>query len=209
MELSNLYRYDRAIESIHGKLVGTDEAGRGPLAGPVVAAAVILDTDKPIEGINDSKILTEKRREALFPIICNEAIDVAATVVFPETIDEINILQASLQGMLHSIQKIRSPWNYILIDGNQKIKQLPIDQQRTVVKGDAKSASIAAASVIAKVVRDRLMRYYDKKYPEYGFAKHKGYPTKLHREQILRLGLTSIHRQSFCTHLVGQTSLFE
>lgn len=176
-------------------IAGTDEAGRGPLAGPVVAAAVIMPLDKPITGINDSKKLNEKQREILFPIILNNAISVTATVIDNKKIDELNILRASLLSMKNSIEKLRIKPDIILIDGNKTFEYLC--DKETIVKGDSKSYSIACASIIAKVVRDRLMAYYAKKFPEYQWNDNKGYPTKKHYELIAKYGITELHRKSF------------
>jgi len=176
---------------------GVDEAGRGPLCGPVVAAAVILDKDAHLEGVNDSKKLTEKKREKLYDDIIENAVAVGIGMSDVELIEELNILGATKEAMKQAIDNLSVKPDYVLIDGNQDI-QIDIDRQ-TVVSGDALSESIAAASIIAKVTRDRMLREYDKEYPEYGFAKHKGYGTKQHIEAIKEYGLTPIHRPSFCT----------
>ena len=176
-------------------ICGIDEAGRGPLCGPVVAAAVILPKDKYIEGVNDSKKLSPKKREKLYDDIKKEAISVGIGIVDVDIIEEINILNATKLAMIKAIKP-----DYLLIDGNQLI-DIDIEKQ-TVVSGDAKSESIAAASIIAKVTRDRMLINFDKLYPEYGFAKHKGYGTKIHIEAIKKYGLTPIHRKSFCKKFV-------
>ena len=178
---------------------GTDEAGRGPLCGPVVAAAVILPRGIEIEGLNDSKKLTEKKREKLFDIIKEKAIAYAIAEATPQEIDEINILNASMLAMRRAIEALPVKADFALIDGNcQRGFNIPTE---AVVKGDAKSASIAAASVLAKVTRDRGCIELDKLYPEYGIAKHKGYPTKDHMEAVRKYGPSPIHRVSFLKFL--------
>ena len=185
------------------KLVcGVDEAGRGPLCGPVVAAAVILNKDDMIEGVNDSKKLSEKKRECLYDVIMQKAIAVGVGMSDVDIIEKVNILNATKLAMKQAIKNLKIKPDYVLIDGNQMI-DIDIDAQ-TVVSGDAKSESIAAASIIAKVTRDRLLIEYDKKYTEYGFAKHKGYGTKAHIEAIKKYGLTPIHRASFCSKFVKE-----
>lgn len=174
---------------------GVDEAGRGPLAGPVYAAAVILPKGKVIEGVNDSKKLSEKKREALFDKIKEDALAYSIGVATPEEIDEINILQATFLAMKRAVEGLKIQPQYALIDGN-KTPNLDIEMQ-AVVKGDAKSASIAAASILAKVSRDRYMLDMAEKYPQYQFEKHKGYPTKLHYEMLDKFGPSEIHRQTF------------
>ena len=181
-------------------ICGIDEAGRGPLCGPVVAAAVILPKDKYIEGVNDSKKLSPKKREKLYDDIKKEAISVGIGIVDVDIIEEINILNATKLAMIKAIKDLKIKPDYLLIDGNQLI-DIDIEKQ-TVVSGDAKSESIAAASIIAKVTRDRMLVNFDKLYPEYGFAKHKGYGTKIHIEAIKKYGLTPIHRKSFCKKFV-------
>lgn len=188
--------YDRGYINI----AGIDEAGRGPLCGPVVAAAVILPKDKKIEGVNDSKKLTEKKREMLYDDIMNEAVAVGVGISEVDVIEKVNILNATKIAMKKAIENLKVKPDYCLIDGNQMI-DISIDAE-TVVSGDAKSESIAAASIIAKVTRDRMLIEYDKLYPEYGFAKHKGYGTKAHIEAIKKYGLTPIHRPSFCKKFV-------
>ena len=181
-------------------ICGVDEAGRGPLCGPVVAAAVILPKDKCIEGVNDSKKLSEKKREKLYDDIIENAIAYGVGISDVSVIEEVNILNATKLAMKQAIENLQLKPDYVLIDGNQMI-DIDIDAQ-TVVSGDARSESIAAASILAKVTRDRMLVEYDKKYPEYGFAKHKGYGTKAHIEAIGKYGLTDIHRPSFCTKFV-------
>lgn len=183
----------------YAAVCGVDEAGRGPLCGPVVAAAVILPKDAVIEGLNDSKKLTEKKREKLFDIIKAEAIAYAIAEASAEEIDEINILNASMLAMKRAIEALPVPADFALIDGNCK-RGIPIPAE-TVVKGDAISASIAAASILAKVTRDRQCIELDKEYPEYGIAKHKGYPTKDHMDAVRKYGPAPIHRKSFLKFL--------
>ena len=177
-------------------ICGVDEAGRGPLCGPVVAAAVILPKHACIEGVNDSKKISEKKREKLYDDIMQRAIGISDV----DVIEKVNILNATKIAMKKAIESLSIKPDYVLIDGNQKID---IDiLQETVVSGDAKSESIASASIIAKVTRDRMLRKFDEMYPEYGFAKHKGYGTKAHIEAIKKYGLTPIHRKSFCTKFI-------
>ncbi len=176
-------------------IAGIDEAGRGPLAGPVVAAAVILDPGTVIEGINDSKKLTEKQRDALFDRIMTEAVAVGVGVMDHDAVDRDNILQATLAAMKEAVGGLAQTPDFLLIDGISKV-QLPLPQ-RTIKKGDGCSVSIAAASIIAKVTRDRLMVEYDRLYPGYGLAGHKGYGCQSHLEAIARLGPSPIHRKTF------------
>lgn len=174
---------------------GVDEVGRGPLVGDVVTAAVILDPNNPIEGLNDSKKLSEKKRLALLPEIKEKALAWAVGRCSPEEIDELNILQATMVAMQRAISGLKVQPDLALIDGN-RCPQLPMDSQ-AVVKGDLRVAEISAASIIAKVVRDQEMEELDKQYPQFGFAKHKGYPTKAHFEAIEQHGVISEHRKSF------------
>lgn len=182
-------------------IAGVDEAGRGPLAGPVYAAAVILPRDTVIKGINDSKKLTEKRREELFDEIAEKAVAYSVFSVDEKRIDEINILNATFEAMNGAVDGLSVKPDYVLIDGN-RIKNMTMPHE-TVVKGDAKSASIAAASILAKVSRDRFICQMAEKYPEYGFEKHKGYGTKAHNEAILKYGPCEIHRRTFLKKLLG------
>lgn len=182
-------------------IAGVDEAGRGPLAGPVCAAAVILGEDTFIEGINDSKKLTEKRREELFDIIREKAIAYNICMVDEKRIDEINILNATYEAMNGAVNGLHITPDYVLIDGN-RIGGMTLPHE-TVVKGDAKSVSIAAASILAKVSRDRLITKMAEQYPEYGFEKHKGYGTAAHNEAILKYGPCPIHRRTFLKKLLG------
>lgn len=176
-------------------ICGIDEAGRGPLAGPVCAAAVILPFGCTIDGLNDSKKLTEKKREQLFDTIQEQALAYAIALVDHETIDRINILEATYVAMQQAVERLHPAADYALVDGNRS-KGLVIPHQ-CVVGGDAKSPSIAAASILAKVTRDRLMLEQDMLYPAYGFAKHKGYGTKAHYQAILEHGPSPIHRMTF------------
>lgn len=180
-----------------GKLIaGVDEAGRGPLAGPVVAACVILPPCHTIRGIRDSKQLTEPTREQLFEAIRREAIGWAVGIATPREIEQLNILRASLLAMRRAVEQLPVLPELLLIDGRNAIPGCPLPQ-RTLVDGDAQDERIAAASIVAKVVRDRLMREYDRLYPGYGFARHKGYATPLHLRQLQRLGPSPIHRRTF------------
>ncbi len=179
---------------------GVDEAGRGPLAGPVCAAAVILDPNVDIPGINDSKKLSEKKREALFDIITEKAVAYGIAFASVEEIEEHNILNATYLAMNRAVEMLDGKADFALIDGNRVPTGIPIECQ-TVVKGDAKSMSVAAASILAKVTRDRLLLEYGEKYPQYGFAKHKGYGTAEHMDAIRRYGITEVHRPSFLKKL--------
>ena len=193
---SPLYQFDAQIRERFGLFCGVDEAGRGPLCGPVCCAAVILDPEDPIEGINDSKKLTEKRREMLFEQITSRAVAYQVVFVSPQEIDEKNILWATMDGMARAVRELDPQPAYALIDGNRCPPGLGVPAQ-AVVKGDASSASIAAASILAKVSRDRYMMELDRRYPQYGLAKHKGYPTRLHYERIAQYGIQPFYRRSF------------
>lgn len=177
-------------------VAGVDEVGRGPLAGPVVAAAVILDINNPIEGLMDSKKITEKRREILAEEIKVKATSWAISRVDVDEIDRINILQASLLAMTLAVRELGQQPDYVMIDGNRIPKDMDITAE-AIVKGDDRVACISAASIIAKVARDREMIEMDDVYPGYGLAKHKGYPTKVHIEALQKLGVTEIHRRTF------------
>ncbi len=183
---------------------GCDEAGRGPLCGPVVAAAVILDPEIVIEGLDDSKKLTEKKREKLFDIIKEKAIAYAIAEASPAEIDEINILNASMLAMRRAVEALSVKADFALIDGNCS-RGFEIATE-TVVKGDAKSCSIAAASILAKVTRDRGCAELDKEYPMYGIAKHKGYPTKDHMDAVRQYGPSPIHRRTFLKFLNNENT---
>lgn len=176
-------------------IAGVDEVGRGPLAGPVVTAAVILDPAKPIDGLADSKAISEKKREKLFDEIKEKALAWAIGRCEVEEIDELNILQATMVAMQRAVKGLNPPPEHALIDGN-RCPRLPCTAE-SVVKGDSKVAAISAASILAKVTRDREMVELDKQYPGYGLAGHKGYPTKSHIEALHLLGVTPIHRRSF------------
>ncbi len=176
-------------------IAGVDEAGRGPLAGPVVAAAVVLPADAILQGLDDSKKLSPTRREELFPKIQTQAVVYGVAVVNPEVIDKINILQAALLAMQQAVEQLQPVPDLLLIDGNQKTASSI--EQWAIVKGDSKSLSIAAASVLAKVTRDHIMQDYHQLYPQYEFARHKGYGTKLHRDLIAEHGPCPIHRSTF------------
>lgn len=185
-------------------ICGIDEAGRGPLCGPVCAAAVILPLDCEIEGINDSKKLSEKKREAIFEVIKEKAVAYSVAMASAKEIDAINILQATFLAMRRAVGGLSKMPDLALIDGNQK-PGLDIDEV-TIVKGDSKCISIAAASILAKVTRDRYMRELDEKYPQFCFAKHKGYGTKLHYEMIGEYGICDEHRRTFLKKLFGESN---
>ena len=191
-----LYAYDDAVRAENGCFAGVDEAGRGPLCGPVCVAACILDPEKPVYGINDSKKLSEKKREALFEEIKAKALAYSIIFVGPEVIDRENILHATLGGMRRAVEELEITPHLVLVDGNRCPEGLAMPAQ-PVVKGDAASASIGAASILAKVSRDRYMLELDRQYPQYQLAKHKGYPTKLHYELIEKYGIQPFYRRSF------------
>lgn len=193
---NDLLAYEKDVcEKGYAKIAGIDEAGRGPIAGPVVSAAVIIPPLSRIEGVTDSKQLTPKKRSLLYNKIYEEAVSVGIGIVDPAEIERINILQASLLSMAMAVQNLSPQPDYLLVDGIFKIPYpLP---QRAVPRGDCLSLSVAAASIIAKVTRDRLMEKYHCEYPEYGFDKHKGYPTKQHKEAVRKFGCCPIHRKSF------------
>lgn len=184
--------YDRGVNYI----AGIDEAGRGPLAGPVVVACVLLPKDSMIEGVNDSKKVSENKREKLYDLIIQEAISYGVGIVYQEEIDEINILQATKKALTMAITQMETNPNIIMVDALNGIDTLGIPY-KSIIKGDAKCYSIAAASIIAKVTRDRIMREWDKVYPEYGFAAHKGYGTAKHIAAIKEYGPCPIHRRTF------------
>ena len=183
-------------------VAGVDEAGRGPLAGPVYAAAVILPENAEIDGINDSKKLSPKKRDELYEKIIKIAIAYAVYSVDEKVIDEINILNATHKAMNGAVNSLKQQPDYVIIDGNS-IKNMNLPHE-TIVKGDAKSISIAAASILAKVSRDRYIIEMAEKYPQYGFEKHKGYGTKMHTEAILKYGICPIHRKTFLKKLLGE-----
>lgn len=190
------FRYEgEAREQGYTAVCGVDEAGRGPLAGPVCAAAVILPAGLVIEGVNDSKKLSEKKREELFPVICEKALAYGIGWADEREIDEINILQATYRAMKRAVESLPLTADYALIDGN---RMPPLDiPGTTIVKGDALSMSIAAASILAKVSRDRVMVQFSREYPQYGFEQHKGYGTAAHVQALREYGPCPLHRQSF------------
>lgn len=197
------YEFEKAaVNSGFSCICGVDEAGRGPLAGPVCAAAVILPEGAVIEGLDDSKKLTEKKRERLYDIIKETAIAYSVAYGTLEEIETVNILEATYLAMNRAIEGLSVKPDFALIDGNRVPRGIKIPCE-TIVKGDSKSMSVAAASVLAKVTRDRLMLEYDKKYPEYNFKKHKGYGTKEHTELIKQYGPCEIHRLSFLKNILG------
>ena len=194
------YEYENLLrEKGYSLICGVDEAGRGPLAGPVFAAAVILPEGLDDLGINDSKKLSEKKRDALFDLICEKAVAYSIASASEKEIDEINILNATFLAMKRAVEGLKVKPDFALIDGNRK-PNTGIEEM-TLVKGDAKSISIAAASILAKVSRDRYLLELDEKYPEYQFKKHKGYPTALHYEMIKEHGISPVHRLSFLKNL--------
>lgn len=204
-ELQRLYEMEvieRGLrENGYNFIAGVDEAGRGPLAGPVYAAAVILPSGCIIEGLNDSKKLSEKNREKLYDIIIDKAVSYSVQSVCEAVIDEVNILNAVFIAMNKAVQSLNPPPDYVLVDGN-RIKDMKFPCE-TVVKGDSRSINIAAASILAKVSRDRYIKEISDKYPEYNFAKHKGYGTKEHIEVLRKLGPCEIHRKSFLKKILG------
>ena len=194
MEDLDLLKYEKELYKEGYELIaGTDEAGRGPLCGPVVAAAVILTKNYKLEGLNDSKQLSEKKRDKYFEIIKKDAISYGISIVDAKTIDEINIYEASRKAMLEAISKLDVTPDFVLTDA----MPLPMDNSKAIIHGDALSLSIAAASVLAKVTRDEIMYELDKKYPEYGFKSHKGYPTKKHLENIKKYGILDNYRLTY------------
>lgn len=202
--MSDLWSYERACRDEGFTTVcGIDEAGRGPLAGPVCAAAVILPQDLEIEGLNDSKKLTEKRREALYDVIVREAVAYGIAFADEKEIDKINILQATFLAMRRAAEQLSVRPSIVLVDGNRE-PDLGDLSVKTIVKGDSLSANIAAASILAKVTRDRFMLEQDAIYPQYGFAVHKGYGTKAHYAALTQYGACPIHRQSFLKKFYGK-----
>ncbi|MCD4743091.1 MAG: ribonuclease HII [Desulfobacteraceae bacterium] len=186
---------DEACQNGYKIIAGIDEAGRGPLAGPVVSASVVFPPGFSDPDITDSKKLSSKKRELLYSRITEYALSLSTGIVDNIEIDRVNILRASLNSMKISCESLLVPPDFLLIDGKFEIDtDIP---QKAIIRGDSKSISIAAASIVAKVTRDRLMLEFDKHYPEYGFARHKGYPTKAHKRAILRYGATPIHRKTF------------
>ena len=189
--------YNTGVETI----CGIDEAGRGPLAGPVVVAAVIMPRDSFIEGVNDSKKVSEKKRELLYDLITKEAIAWGVGIIDQKEIDRINILNATKEGLTTAIKNLEVKPDRIIVDALKGIDTLGIPYT-SIIKGDAKCYSIAAASIIAKVTRDRIMRQWDEIYPQYGFEKHKGYGTAMHMQAIREYGLCPLHRRSFTKKIV-------
>lgn len=201
--MSELWKFEQAAFDEGFEIVcGIDEAGRGPLAGPVCAAAVILPRNLEIAGLNDSKKLTDKRRRELYDVITAEALAYGIAFADEKEIDEINILQATFLAMKRAVEQLGIKPNLALVDGNRApdLDDIPV---KTIVKGDSLSASIAAASILAKVTRDRLMEELDEKYPAYGFAVHKGYGTKAHYAALIEQGPCEVHRRTFLKKLYG------
>lgn len=196
-----LQQYERDYEN-ERLICGIDEVGRGPLAGPVVAGAVILPKNCEILYLNDSKQLSAEKREQLYDVILEHAVAVGIGIVSPQRIDEINILQATYEAMRQAIEKL-NPQPAVLLNDAVRIPQVAI-QQVPIIKGDAKSVSIAAASIVAKVTRDRMMEQYEEVFPGYGFARNKGYGSKEHIEALQTMGPTAIHRRSFIGHFVKE-----
>lgn len=196
-EIENYIHEEEGLEYI----CGIDEAGRGPLAGPVVIASVIMPKDSMIEGVNDSKKVSEKKREALYDQIINEAIAYGIGIIDQKEIDELNILNATKKGLTEALKALEVKPERILVDALNGIDTLGIPYT-SIIKGDAKSYSIAAASIIAKVTRDRIMREWDNLYPMYGFEKHKGYGTKMHIDAIKEYGICPLHRLSFVKNII-------
>lgn len=202
MEMDWLYYENEAAKQGYSVVCGVDEAGRGPLAGPVYAAAVIMPPDTLIEGVNDSKKLSERKREALFDIIRETALSYCVASASVEEIDRLNILGATYLAMQRAVEGLSPQPQLALVDGN-RLPSLPMAAQ-AIVKGDALSMSIAAASILAKVSRDRLMRKLSEQYPQYQLEKHKGYGTKLHVEMIREFGPSEIHRKTFLRKILRE-----
>lgn len=202
--MSELWNFEHAaMEEGFSLICGVDEAGRGPLAGPVCAAAVILPPNLELEGLNDSKKLSEKRREALYPLICEQALAYGIAFASEQEIDELNILQATFLAMRRAVGQLGRKPDLALVDGNREpdFGGIPV---RTIIKGDSRSANIAAASILAKVTRDRFMLEQDAVYPQYGFAVHKGYGTQKHYAALREFGPCPIHRRSFLKKFYGE-----
>lgn len=204
-EIERLTNLKEIEKNLHAKgiqkICGIDEAGRGPLAGPVVVAGVIMPEDSMIEGVNDSKKVSEKKRELLYDKIIEEAISYSVAIIGQDVIDDINILNATKSGVTSVVEGLDVKPDLIIIDALEHINTKGIPYE-PIVKGDAKCYSIAAASILAKVTRDRIMREWDTVYPQYGFFQHKGYGTKMHMDAIREYGLCPIHRRSFTKKLV-------
>ena len=202
--LNELKEIDKSyFKEGYNYICGIDEAGRGPLAGPVVVAAVIMPKDSMIEGVNDSKKVSEKKREKLYELIIEEAISYSVGIVDQNEIDRINILNATKAGLTEAVRTLKVKPELILVDALTNIDTCGVPYQ-SIIKGDAKSYSIAAASIIAKVTRDRIMREGDKVYPQYGFEKHKGYGTAAHISAIKENGLCPLHRLSFVKNIINK-----
>ena len=202
--LNELKEIDKSyFKEGYNYICGIDEAGRGPLAGPVVVAAVIMPKDSMIEGVNDSKKVSEKKREKLYELIIEEAISYSVGIVDQNEIDRINILNATKAGLTEAVRTLKVKPELILVDALTNIDTCGVPYQ-SIIKGDAKSYSIAAASIIAKVTRDRIMREWDKVYPQYGFEKHKGYGTAAHISAIKENGLCPLHRLSFVKNIINK-----
>ena len=202
--MTELWNFEHeAMEQGYTLICGVDEAGRGPLAGPVCAAAVILPKDLEIPGLNDSKKLTEKKREALYDVITEKALAYGIAMVSEQEIDEINILQATFLAMKGAVEALSVKPDFVLIDGNREpdLGELPL---KTIVKGDSRSANIAAASILAKVTRDRYMMAIDGEYPQYSFAVHKGYGTQKHYAALREFGPCPAHRRTFLKKFYGE-----
>ncbi len=201
--MNDLWNYEHAaFEEGYRLVCGVDEAGRGPLAGPVCAAAVILPPDLEIKGLNDSKKLTDKRRRALYEIITEQALAYGIAFASEQEIDEINILQATFLAMRRAVEQLKQQPELALVDGNREpdLGAVPV---KTIIKGDSLSANIAAASILAKVTRDRFMEEQDALYPQYGFAVHKGYGTQAHYAALREYGACPIHRRTFLKKFYG------
>ncbi len=204
-EQTRLINLKQIENDLHKKgfknICGIDEAGRGPLAGPVVVAGVIMPQDSMIEGVNDSKKVSEKKREVLYDLIIKEAISYSVQIIGQDVIDDINILNATKQGVTKIAEELEVRPDLIIVDALEHIntKRIPYE---SIIKGDAKCYSISCASILAKVTRDRIMREWDLVYPQYGFAQHKGYGTKKHMEAIREYGLCPIHRISFTKNII-------
>lgn len=202
--LNELKEIDKSyFKEGYNYICGIDEAGRGPLAGPVVVATVIMPKDSMIEGVNDSKKVSEKKREKLYELIIEEAISYSVGIVDQNEIDRINILNATKAGLTEAVRTLKVKPELILVDALTNIDTCGVPYQ-SIIKGDAKSYSIAAASIIAKVTRDRIMREWDKVYPQYGFEKHKGYGTAAHISAIKENGLCPLHRLSFVKNIINK-----
>lgn len=200
--LINLKQYECELRSKGYKYIcGIDEAGRGPLAGPVVVASVIMPENSMIEGVNDSKKVSEKKREKLYDLILSEAISYGVGIIGQDEIDEINILNATKKGLTISLQELTQKPDLIIVDALNNIDTLGTKYE-SIIKGDAKCYSISAASIIAKVTRDRIMREWDKVYPQYGFVAHKGYGTVAHIKALKEYGACPLHRKTFIKHFI-------